>query len=103
MDKANEPGVAWSDKLQCYYRGWMVTKEGWLSLILPEGSCTDMSGAIAVATAIMPNVERIQTWSGGIRDTAYVRKGNNWAAANFRMSFNQMIDEARKTKPLSEL
>ena len=40
----------------------------------------DMAGAIALFTAIDVDVQRIETYSAGIRDTTYIRRGDDWQA-----------------------
>jgi hypothetical protein len=42
-------------------------------LVMPEGCCTDMSGAIALFRGIDAEVTRIETYGGAVRDTTYAR------------------------------
>jgi hypothetical protein len=42
--------------------------------------CTNMAGAIALFTAIDPDVEVIETYAGDAKDTAYRRKRSGWNA-----------------------
>lgn len=49
-------------------------------LYLPEGVCTDMTGAIRFFTRIDPEVQQIQTYAGPERDTIYTRTGKQWEA-----------------------
>src|SRR5438093_1079447 len=49
---------------------------------MPEGSCTDMAGAIDLIRGIDPEARRIETFAGGKPDTSYLRdvKGDRWRA-----------------------
>ena len=49
-------------------------------LYMPDGVCTDMSGCIALFTAIDPKVRHIVTFAGGKQDTTYHRDGAHWEA-----------------------
>lgn len=77
--------AAWIDELQCYVEEFDIcfiahTAEVWM----PDGSCTDMSGAINYFTALDPDVKSIITWSGGRADTSYVRGPDGWTAIPHR-------------------
>lgn len=52
------------------------TKTG--TLKMPEGSCCDMKGCIALFKKIDENVKHIETLSGNVLDTEYVLSGDNW-------------------------
>jgi len=62
---------AFSEELQCYWRGWAVSGKKCLTLYLAPGSCCDMKGAVDIATRIMPDVEKIQIYSGAATDILY--------------------------------
>lgn len=62
---------AYSEKMVCYWSSWSVVAEFHLRLDLPLHNCTDMTGCIASAKGIMPDVARIETYSGGEPDTVY--------------------------------
>jgi len=50
-------------------------------LDMPPVCCCDMSGCINLFRAIDPDVRRIETYSGGLRDTFYERNGEDqWRA-----------------------
>lgn len=49
-------------------------------LYLPDGSCCDMRGCVALFEAIDPKVTAINTHSGDKADTAYRKKGTEWKA-----------------------
>ena len=52
---------------------------------MPEGYCTDMSGAIGMFTRIDPTVVRVITRAGGQVDTTYERQGpTTWAVISDR-------------------
>ena len=55
-------------------------RDGELRIDLPAECCTDMSGAIEWAKAIMPGVYRIETYSGDRSDTTYFWDGVKWRA-----------------------
>lgn len=63
--------VSW---LQCYvlrmsYDFALRTGEVWM----PEGSCSDMTGAIEWFSDIDDGVKTIITWAGGKLDTTYIQ------------------------------
>ncbi|MCL4848100.1 MAG: hypothetical protein KJ066_16280 [Acidobacteria bacterium] len=73
--------AAWRGDLGCFAARLTYdfgTKTG--TLALAPDACTDMDGAIALFTAIDPAVQRIETFTSGIRDTTYARRGNEWRA-----------------------
>jgi hypothetical protein len=47
---------------------------------MPQYCCTDMEGAISLFTAIDPEVEEIETYAAGIKDTFYRRDLGEWIA-----------------------
>lgn len=50
-------------------------------LQLPPGECTDMTGAIALATAILPDCRRILTVADAYPDTSYHKRADGqWVA-----------------------
>ena len=49
---------------------------------LPALNCTDMGGAIRVATRHCPAVSRIETFAGNEPDTVYMKSGDAWQAAS---------------------
>lgn len=70
-----------SDDLKCFWRSIEVAGENRIRIHLQEGNCTDMSGAIKVATALMPDVTHIYTYSGAGLDSVYVKdNGRKWVA-----------------------
>lgn len=48
---------------------------------MAENHCADMAGAIEFFSRIDPAVRTILTFSGGVDDTAYHRRGEEWVAA----------------------
>lgn len=62
------------DRTQCYLHRVMYDFEARRGvLVMDEGSCTDMSGAISVFEAIDPEVKRIDTYAADKPDTVYRR------------------------------
>lgn len=51
---------------------------------MPEGDCTDMTGAIRFFERMDQDVEMIQTYSGDDLDTVYVKRGGEWCAVDGR-------------------
>ena len=65
----------WSDLTQCDVRSVEhrpPERRGVLHM--PPDTCCDMCGCIALFEGIDPNVALIETFAGGERDTAYVRR-----------------------------
>jgi hypothetical protein len=54
-----------------------VVGERHMALHLPVGNCCDMTGAIRVATAMMPEVRLIDCYEGPDLDISYVRTKHN--------------------------
>ncbi len=50
----------------------------------PETNFCDMGGAIRLATAVMPEVQRITTFHGGFEGTEYRKAGGQWEAIPHR-------------------
>jgi hypothetical protein len=60
---------------------------------MPEGYCTDMSGAVTVFTRIDPAVVQVITKAGGVVDTTYQRvKDNTWTAIANRPPHGVMVE-----------
>ena len=68
-----------SADLQCDWDNWSALGPTTLELHCPAGNYCNMNGAIKVAQAIMPDVQRVVTTVGGTRDVEYVRSGSEWA------------------------
>lgn len=62
----------YSATLMCRWSAWRVVAADHLALDMDEGNCTDMSGAIQVATTLCPSVRQIDTYAAGVADTVYV-------------------------------
>ena len=80
--KHSKPDGKYDERLMCNVQKLaydFCTQTGRLDF--PEGDCCDMSGAIALFTAIDPGVRQIETFAGGKPDTVYQRdgKGGEWA------------------------
>lgn len=50
-------------------------------LHMAENHCADMAGAIEFFSRIDPAVKTILTYAGGVDDTAFHRRGEEWVAA----------------------
>lgn len=66
--------------LGCEYEGWRVLGADKIGLYMPEGDCCDMTGAIRIATILMPGVSQIDTFSGDVPDTRYRLEHGRWVA-----------------------
>lgn len=55
-----------------------------LHVFMPEHSCTDMDGVIALAKAIDPQVLFVATYAGTTGDTSYVYEAGEWKAVSWR-------------------
>jgi hypothetical protein len=51
------------------------------ALRMPSRNCCDMRACIDLFERVDPKVSLIETFSGGKRDTQYVRRGSHWSAA----------------------
>jgi hypothetical protein len=75
----------WNKQLMCHLDDWVkYTGTGMVSLIVGRGECTDMSGAIKVATTLLPEVHRIDVFDDQRLDTVYQRTGDTWEAFRIR-------------------
>ena len=73
--------VDYHPDLQCALDRMEVTQEV-VTFFLPADHCTDMTGAIKVATAVHPDVRVIRTVAGGHADTCYRKAHGSWHAMN---------------------
>jgi hypothetical protein len=53
-------------------------------LDMPPVNCCDMSGCLGLFLAIDPDCAKIETFTGGKPDTAYVRRPAGWEAIDPR-------------------
>ena len=63
--------------LVCNLRAITVHRDA-VIMFLPKGDCTDMSGAIKIATSIHPKCKRVVTISGDAVDMVYQIKAGKW-------------------------
>ncbi|EIC23403.1 hypothetical protein [Thiorhodovibrio frisius] len=72
----------WNKDLQCRWQSWRVVGDRHLALDLPDMNCCDMGGAIKIAQYLYPDVDKIDTFSGGQPDTKYRfdHDGSEWKA-----------------------
>ena len=65
----------------CYVEASTYDQEnGVARLHLASEHCCDMSGCVDYFERRDPNVQRIETYSGGKLDTIYVRRAGRWLA-----------------------
>jgi hypothetical protein len=67
----------YNNDLVCNLRGITLHREA-VIMFLPKGDCTDMSGAIKLATGLHPKCKRVVTISGDAVDRVYQMKGRQW-------------------------
>lgn len=72
--------TVFNSQLICYVHAVRVVGNGIVQIEIEEDNCTDMNGAIALATALMPGCQKIVTYAGKKRDTCYLKRGNCWTA-----------------------
>lgn len=71
----------WHPVLQCRVQVISYTYSTRCAQIwMPADSCTDMSGAIKLATSLDPEVRSIKTYADGCDDTAYALRDGAWVA-----------------------
>ena len=79
-NQKEEPRSTRNEMLGCRFLAWRVISDNELALEMPPGNRCDMTGAIEIATKIMPNVQRIATYDGTEADTEYRRVLGRWLA-----------------------
>ena len=52
-----------SKTMMCGWHSWLVMEAGKLGLVIPKTHSTDMTGCIATAKAIMPEVNKIYVFN----------------------------------------
>lgn len=72
LDKASNRPPSWNEGLMCFLRLAVSVCPGVVGLYLREGGCTDMCGAIRLATDIDSGVQMTITVSGYDLDTVYI-------------------------------
>lgn len=55
-------------------------KRNTVTFHIPPDECTDMRGAIQLATAVCPGVKTVRTIAGTVPDTTYKRERGTWLA-----------------------
>lgn len=74
--------AVWHEGLMCNWYGLLVLEPGHVVLLVKPLNATDMSGAIKVATAAMPDVTNVIVAAAGSGeiDIAYRLEGGQWHA-----------------------
>lgn len=70
----------YSSKLKCLWSALRPLDERAVALDLQDGNCCDMRGAIELAMAVNPKVQRIETFAGGVPDAEYRLGRSGWEA-----------------------
>lgn len=66
------PDLVFNDELACFLVSVNITSERDIHLYL--GGVCAMSGAISLASRILPTAQHIFTYNDGVPDTGYVRR-----------------------------
>lgn len=75
-------GIPFHDGLCCGLDEIHIGGEA-VILVVPDGHCTDMEGAIALAKAVHPEVRLVATFSGKRVNTCYgLMPSGEWAAVD---------------------
>ncbi len=75
----------WSPQLKCYVSRILVEcAQHRATILVPDGSCTDMGGAIDLISSIDPEVNQILTMHGDNLDFIYCKKNGHWEAFDYR-------------------
>lgn len=77
-----EIASCYSHELMCRLISIDVISEYEIAMFFPKANCSDMMGAIKVATAINRNVSKISTYSDYIADTSYYKKDGCWYSSD---------------------
>lgn len=81
--ETSDPG-AFSRILVCNVDSIKITEQV-IHLYFPANNCCDMGGAIKVATAIIPDIKLVYTYSGPALDTCYSKcRDGQWQSARAR-------------------
>lgn len=72
----------WNEDLVCNWFGLLVPGPGHVAILVKPLNCTDMTGAIKVAKAAMPEVSTVTVAAGGSGeiDVAYLLRDGEWRA-----------------------
>lgn len=68
----------WNEDLMCFWLKIEPLHEKTIGIYLPEGSSADMGGAVKTARAVMPKVNKIVVYAGGLRDIDYELRNSKW-------------------------
>lgn len=83
-----EQELVFNDNLQCYLQGARIDGKKTCYLYLSEHSVASMTGAIKVASFLLPSVERIITMAHNNPDTMYKKENGKWKAYDMRRKLN---------------
>jgi hypothetical protein len=71
---------AFSQELMCSWRQIWPVDQKTIALMFEVGHCCDMRGVVAVATRLMPELDRIITFQGNEPDTEFRLLNGEWHA-----------------------
>lgn len=83
-DTTNLREPVWNEGLKCYWYGLLVHEPDHVVLLLKPDNSTDMTGALKVALAVMPEATQVTAAAaaGGQVDVTYQLIEGNWEALN---------------------
>ena len=82
--------------LKCCWVSWHVRGPGRLDLTIARTNSTDMAGAIAIGTRLMPTVQEIYVFNDWGLDIVYALSGGRWTATDQRMKRRALIAEQER-------
>ena len=94
LDRLADSKGVYSSTLMCNLMGILPIVATVIRMDFPKNHCCDMGGAIKIATAILPDVRHIYTFSGLERDTEYHKRSNGEWVVLDRSYAQQAREEA---------
>lgn len=84
IDTTNLREPVWNEDLKCYWYGLLVHAPGHVVLLIKPDNNTDMTGALRVALAVMPEATQVTAVAAadGQVDVTYQLIEGNWEALN---------------------
>lgn len=83
---------SYSLSLKCFWVAIEPLDEHTIAIHLADGHCSDMTGAIKIATAISSEITKIITLSGTSTDTMYVYEDSQWKAFSWTKQGEQRYE-----------
>lgn len=71
------------DDLQCSWLSVEILPPNGIRINMEKGHCVDWRGAVRFARMLVDDVEVIETWADGERDTCYRWSGKAWKVTHY--------------------